>query len=146
MLPFLKHRERVIIISGNTVIKKKKCTLDGNTIIIEKGSRGKGNIGWKVPVRGQDWKYYRKLGFLKRKLEIKVDAKNFIPFGTELENVEVPTCTRKDIEEYSNANVIKKSGMSTQKIEVPILLYLLVGGVLILQIIQFMMSQGMIVR
>lgn len=144
MLPFRKHKEKVIIISGNTVIKKKNCSLEGNRVIIEKGSRGKGNIGWKPTVKPSNYKYYRKLGFLKRKLEIKVDALTFIDFGKE--PVNVPTCDRKTVEEYSNANVIKKSGMSTQKIEVPILLYLIVGAVLILQIFQFMMSQGMIIQ
>ena len=144
MLPFLKHKEKVIIISGNTVIKKKNCIIEGNKVIIEKGSRGKGNIGWKPEVKPSNFKYYRKLGFLKRKLEIKVDALEFIDFGVS--PVDIPTCDRKTVEEYSNANVIKKSGMSTQKIEVPILLYLMVGAVLILGIIQFMLSQGMIIR
>lgn len=137
-----KHKERVIIISGNTVIKKKKCVVEGNRVIIEKGQRGKGNIGWKPIFEHSNFKYYRKLGFLKRKLEIKVDALKFIDFGKE--SVDVPTCDRKTVEEYANANVIKKSGLSTQKIEVPLLFYLLVGAVLMLQIIQFMISQGMI--
>ena len=75
---------------------------------------------------------------LKRKLEIKVDAQAFIPFGSE--EVNVPSCTRKDIENYANANVINKSGMSTQKIEVPFILYLIIGAVLIMQIISFMFS------
>lgn len=144
MLPQRKHKERVIIISGNTVTQKKKCILEGNDVIIEKGKRGK-QIGWKVPVKSTDYKYYRNIfGMLKRKLEIKVDATQFIPFGSE--SVDVISCTRKDIERYADANVINKAGISTQKIEVPFILYLIIGAVLIMQILSFMMSQGMIIQ
>ena len=147
MLLSRKHKEKVIIISGNTVIKKKKCVLEGNTVIIEKGKKGAGNVGWKVNAKPEDYKYYRnRLGFLKRKLEIKVDAKKFIPFGTMTDKDKIPTCTRKDVMEYGNATILKRAGMSTQKIEVPLPFYLIVGAVFVMQIIIFMNSQGMFIQ
>ncbi|HKJ30799.1 MAG TPA: hypothetical protein VKA34_03180 [Balneolales bacterium] len=139
-----KHKEKVLIIAGNTVIKKKKCVVDGDRVIIEKPNRGRGNIGWTPSFKSTDFKYKRNIfGILKRHLEIKQDAKKFIPFGAA--TVDVPTCSRKDIEEYGNAKVISKSGMTQNELQVPIVLYLLIGGVLILQLLSFLMSQGMVV-
>lgn len=143
MLSLRKHKERVEIIAGNTRIKKKKCVVEGTKVVIEKPRRGKGNIGWTPQFKATDFLYYKKLGFLRRKLVIKQDAKNFIPFGAEPKDLEVPTCTRKDIEEYGNAQVINKAGKIAQTLQVPIFLYLIIGGILILEIIQFLTTQGM---
>lgn len=145
MFPFGSNKEKVHIISGNTVIKKKRCPTKEGKIIIEKPHKGRGNIGWVVSYTEKDFKYWRNiLGILQRRLEIKDGAQSFIPFGKEPKAIDVPSCTRSDVEHYGNAKVIEKSGITKPEMSAPIILYLLVGGVLVLELINFLMAQGMV--
>lgn len=137
---FLKPKERVEIIDGNTVVKKKRFPMDDGYVILDKGEKGRGKAGWKVQPLATDYLYYKKLGFLTRKLRIKNGSNEFIHYGQE--QAEVPSYSRKDIEKFATANVVKNSGVTTQKMTAPTILYLLSAGSLLMSVLIFLYLTG----
>ena len=139
------HKERVEIISGNTrKMTKKYKILDGNTIELKKASKGRGKMGKYAKFDpAKSYYYYTGKIFrgLKRKLYLVDGASKCVEFGKEI-NLNAPTT--QEIINLFDAKVFDKSGVVGHKIEVPLLLYLLIGGVLVLQIFMFMNAQGLV--
>lgn len=147
MLPFRKHKERVEIISGNTVKSRKKYHVENGYVIIQKGGKGRGKTAWNPQFTESCFKYKRNiLGILKRTLAVKEGSENCIDYGKENEDVKMYPITLLSLKHWYESKLLQHAGQSTQQIKVPLILYLIVGGVLILQVIDFMISQGMIIR
>lgn len=131
---------RVDIIGENGITSTKKHKIKGNKVILRKGRRGKGGIGWKpsftkdslLPYKTGLWPFK----FLRQKLMVKQDASECVNFYGK-EGVEVPEWSREELAKASTATVIKNAGVSTQKLLVPTFVYLLLGAILMFQLVMF---------
>lgn len=139
------QKENVEIIAGNTRKKLKKYKIiEGNKLEIKKGKKGRGKVGYSPSFNPQtSFLYYRsKFGFLKRKLVLTSGAVKCWEFKDQQILEELPT--REGIKSYFEAKLLTHAGQSVQKVQVPILLYLLVGGVLLLQVFMFLQFMGFV--
>lgn len=145
MLSLKGHKERVEILSGNTIKSRKKYKVENNTVVIEKAGKGRGHIGWTPKYSESSFIYKRNIfGILKRKLVVIEGSDRCIDFKTEDDEARTYPVTIQTIKQWYEAKLLEHAGQSTQNIKVPILLYLLIGGVLILEIFNFLVTQGMI--
>lgn len=137
----LRRAEKLLTeIIGPKGIKKKKCKIDGKKLIIKSG------IG-----RSQAWKptfnrncILKHKGFLRTTEKVMVfeDAPKCIEFVEK--KTKQPTFDKKTSEKLFEAEVLRKAGMVTTKMQVPIFVYLLLGALLILGVMQFLFSTGKI--
>ena len=142
-------KEIVEIIGENGIKKRKKYPVaeEGDKIIIEKASRGRGNAGWMPEFTKDSFLYYFSGVFpfkrLKRKLVVKYGADKCIDFyGKDAEKI--PFYDREASKKFFTANVIKSAGETTQKITIPLFVYLLLFLALILGIVNILVSSGRI--
>jgi len=113
----------VEIIGEQGIKERRKCKTDMHKVELSRG-RGRGKKTWKPPFGKENILYYH-VGFwplkrLKRKLMIREGASSFMDFSN---GEKLPPYTFNDMNEYANAKVIKNSGQTTQKIAVPLSLY-----------------------
>ena len=109
---------------------RKKCKIEENKVIIEKASKGRGKVGWQpsfdknclVPYFVGLWPFKR----MKFKLVVKEGMGRCIDFFSVKKSVEVPSLTRKEVEKLGQARILKTAGATTQKVNVPLALYVLV--------------------
>lgn len=131
-------KELVEIIGQNTIKKRKKFLVKGNQVIINKGARGRGQVGWKPKYNSDCYLYYNS-GFpffrLKRKLQVDEGAKS-------CRNQNNGSYEKYEVDELFSANVIKHAGETKQKIEFPIMAYLLLAGLFFLGALQILMISG----
>lgn len=137
------HKEKVEIISGNTRIKHKKYkVIDGCKLELKKANKGRGNVGVYAKFDNTCFYYYRSFfGGLKRKLFLVEGSSECVSFG---EGMELKLPTREDIKRMFESEVVQKAGRVNNKVEVPIILYLLIGAVFVLQLFMFLSSNGML--
>lgn len=138
------HKERVEIIHGNLKKKAKKYkVIEGNFLEIKKGGKGRGNISYRPSFNpSTSFIYYKgKLGGLKRKLMLVSGAKKCIEFT---KNVKVPSVDPETMSEYFKAHVVKSAGATTQKVDVPLILYILIGLGVFLSLLNFLASRGVV--
>lgn len=135
----------VEIIGENGVKSRKKYPIEENHVVIRKRTRGRGPPGYKVPLNKDCiLTYYVGVGIFKRtkrKLLLKENASEFVNFYSQ-ERVETPTVNMKSLRDYSQASVIKFLGATVQRIQVPTLLYVVIAGVIFLQVINLLVSSG----
>ena len=139
------HKERVEIIAGNTQKKIKKYKIiAGNKVLIQKGGKGRGKTEYAPSFDPQTSFLYkpRLFGGLKRKLVLTENALKCWEFKDQKIIENLPT--RDEIKKFFDAKLLDHAGKSVQKVQVPLMLYLIVGGVLVLQIFMFMQSQGLV--
>jgi len=140
-----KPKILVEIIGHNGIKSRKKYEIDGNSVVIRKAKRGKGNPAYKatfnkdciVPYRKGIWPFKR----LKQKLVLMEGANECIDFFS-FTKVNVPTFDRKTSEELFEANVLRKSGALTTKVQVPLSLYLFMGIIAVLAFVNILISTG----
>ena len=114
----------VDIIQHSGIRKRKKCRVEGDTVIIEKASRGRGNAGWKPTYSGACITYKKRfLRGLAPMLEVKEDATHCLPVMQQNPD-DVPSCTRKAVGKFFEANVIKAAGATATKLDVPLVLWM----------------------
>jgi len=109
---------------------RKKCKVEENKVIIEKASKGRGKVGWQpsfdknclVPYFVGLWPLKR----MKFKLVVKEGMEKCIDFFSKKKDVEVPSLTRKEVEKLGQARILKTAGATTQKVNVPLTLYVFV--------------------
>ena len=140
-----KNKECVEILSGNTIKSRKKYPVENNVVILEKPGKGRGKVGW-MPKYNESCFIYRHnlFGILKRKLTVIEGSTHCIDYISEDKEAATYPVTISILNEWYKANILKHAGQSTQSIKVPLALYLIVGAVLVLQVIQFLAMQGII--
>ena len=140
-----KPKILVEIIGPNGVKSRKKYPIEGNTVVIRKAKRGRGPAAYKptftkdcvVPYNKGIWPFRR----LKQKLMLMEDADACIDFYS-FTKVNVPTFDRKTSEELFEANVVRKAGATTTKVQVPLSLYLFMGIIAVLAFVNILISTG----
>lgn len=122
-------------------VKKKKCVLDGNRIIIHQGKGVRGDPSLKAEFdKDCILPYSVGRSFYKRwkqKLVWIEGHKRCINFMGKNVALSYP-----DVKGYFNAGVIKNSGSTIQTIKIPTILYVLFAGVLFLQVVNLLISTG----
>jgi hypothetical protein len=140
---FGKQKMRVDIKTEKGLIIKK-CEIEDNSVIIEKGSRGRGKASYKANYDSSCvldyWVGIRPFKRLKQKLMLMDGADSCISFKKD--DVNLPVFDRSTSNRHIVANVIKNAGATTQKLNVPLSLYLIVGAVAVIGIINLLLSSG----
>lgn len=136
---------RVDIIGSEGIKSSKKYPIVGNSVEIEKKTgkrpsyRPKFSKDCILPYFTGKW-IFKKINF---KLMLKEGANECINYYSG-DKVNVPTCDRKAIKDYFDAHVVKHAGATTQKIQIPMLLYVGFIAVIILQVIGILLQTGRI--
>jgi len=136
----------VEIIHKNLDSSKKKCKIIENKVQIQKGSKGRGKIGWTptftkdsiLEMKSKPLLYLKLRTLTQKKLMVLEGSEKCLDF-IENKDVELNGLTRQSLKELSDLEVIKRSGDVRVKHELPFVFWLLVAlgaGVLILQIMQ----------
>lgn len=141
----LKPKILVEIIGPNGIKSRKKYEIEGNTVVISKAKRGRGPPAYKpkftkdciVPYRKGIWPFK----MLKHKLILMEGANECITFF-DAYGVFVPTFDRSTSENLFQANVIKSAGTTATKVQVPLTLYLFLGIILALTLMNFLTVTG----
>ena len=140
-----RKKETVEIIYENTRkhIKKYKV-VNGNTIELEPAKKGRGNLGKYAHFSPTKSYYYysTKLGSLKRKLFLFDGASKCIEFNNKELDLNAPS--EPEVSNLFDAKVYEKSGQVGSKVEVPIILYLMLGAVLIINVFMLMQFMGLV--
>ena len=141
-----KNKELVEIIGENGIKKRKKYPVKENKVSIEPPKvRGRGHSGWMPEFSKGCFLYFRAgiFGKLKRKLMVMEGASKCIEFKGK-DDVVIPVYDRGASKRFFEAEVIKSAGASTQKVTVPIFVYLLLFMALMLGIVNILVSSGRI--
>lgn len=117
------------IIYNNGDSKVKKYQIEENKVVIRKAKRGAGNPAWS-PTFNKGCIIEKKTGHLfwkrKQKRLIVLDAASeCVDFSKE--PIDVPTWSRKDMERFSNAEALRRSGQVKIKHELPLVFWLLLA-------------------
>ena len=142
------EQEFVQIIVENDIRTGKKYPIKGNKVLIEKPkTKGRGHSGWMPEYTRDCFLYYVAGHFpfkkLKRKLMVVFGASKCIEFKGK-KGVEVPVYDRETAKKLFEAEVIQHAGASTQKVTVPIFVYLLLFICLMLGIVNILVGSGRI--
>ena len=138
-------KEIVEIIGENGIKKRKKYPIEQNKVVIDKQKTK--HTGWMPEFTKHSFLYYFSGVFpfkrLKRKLMVMEGADKCIEFRGK-DDVEVPVYNKEVVKKLFEAEVIKHAGATTQKVGVPIFVYLLLFLALILGIVNILVSSGRI--
>jgi len=123
---------------------RKKCAIEGNEIVLKKGSKGRGLATISAEFDNDCViNYY--VGFwpfkrLKQKV-LWIEGTNKCCKVTEKELQK----GRLVLEKFFGAGAIKNAGSTLSKVQVPALFYLIVGGVLIMQFVNLLVMSGRLI-
>ena len=138
-------KEIVEIIGENGIKKRKKYPIEQNKVVIDKQKTK--HAGWMPEFSKHSFLYYFSGVFpfkrLKRKLMVMEGANKCIEFRGK-EDVEVPVYNKEVVKKLFEAEVIKHAGATTQKIGIPIFVYLLLFLMLMLGIVNILVTSGRI--
>jgi len=141
-------KEIVEIIGEYGIKKRKKYPVKENKVLIEPPKvKARGHSGW-MPDFDKDCFLHYNVGIfpfkrLKRKLMVMDGASKCINFYGK-DAVEIPFYDRETARKLFNAEVIKHAGATTQKVTVPIFVYILLFMALMLGIVNILVSSGRI--
>ena len=129
-------------------LKTRKYPIEGNTIIIRAGKRGRGGAAYKakydknclLPYYTGFWPFKR----LKQKLMLIEGADECVSFHFMEDGVQVdkPTWNRDALERADEASVIKAAGATFQKLKIPVLLYIALFMVVGLEFLNLLVLSG----
>lgn len=122
-------------------MKARKCVVESDRIIIKKGKGVKGDpsITAKfekdciIPYRAGMWPFKT----WKQKLVWIEGHDRCVMFYGKKTDLGV-----NDIKGFFEAGAIKNAGSTLQKLQIPMALYLIIGAVLVLQVVQLLMARG----
>jgi len=138
-------KEIVEIIGENGIKKRKKYPIEQNKVVIDKQKTK--HAGWMPEFTKDSFLYYFSGVFpfkrLKRKLMIMEGADKCIEFRGK-DDVEVPVYNKEAVKKLFEVEVIKHAGATTQKVTVPLFVYLLMFLVLMLEIVNILFTTGRI--
>lgn len=131
------------IINENNVIRKKLKT-EGDKIVVEPPQKGRGKVGYFAAFTKDSILYYYK-GFgpfkwLARKLVLMDGASECVKFHDK--DAEIPRYDRAAVRRLFDAEVLQKAGTVNMKLIVPTVLYILIGGLMVLMIVMIMIQTG----
>lgn len=130
-----------IIGKNNQIIKKKQCEIEENTLIIEKGSKGRGKLPYKAEFTKKSIIYYKKYGFLlSQKVLLTEGSNKCIEFDTNETLLNYPT--RKTIQKLFETEVLNKAGMLGTKIQIPTYITIMLFMTIILVFLTFLVTTG----
>ena len=138
-------KEIVEIIGDSGIKKRKKYPIEQNKVVIDKQKTK--HAGWMPEFTKHSFLYYFSGVFpfkrLKRKLMVMEGADKCIEFRGK-DDVEVPVYNKEVVKKLFEVEVIKHAGATTQKVTVPIFVYLLLFLVLMLGIVNILFTSGRI--
>lgn len=126
----IKSRKKYPIENNMVVLRKKEKRLPAYKAKFSKDSIIFYNVGF--------WIFKR----LKQKLMIIEGASECVSFKNS--KVTVPVWDRKSSEDLFKANVIKSSGQTTQRVQIPAMLYVVLAGIIFLQVFTALIITGSI--
>jgi len=138
---------KVEIIGENGIKSRKAHAIEGNKVVIEKASKGRGKAGYKAKFDKNCLLHreYRPFPWLfKRhsvKLMLKEGASSCIDFFPK---VKIPSYDAEAAEKMMEGKVLKAASRVGQKIELPIFFWLLMIMLLGLVFLQILISTGRI--
>jgi hypothetical protein len=131
---WFKDRDKIVVrvkSPGAEKVYLKKPELDGKTIIMEK-AKGK-NTGWHFIYDQIEIVKSGPMGlFRSRSVSVIYGAEKSISLLYEGKDKDAPCWDRRTEQKLFEAEVIKAAGKTGQKLEVPLILYLLIFGNLII--------------
>lgn len=134
----------VDIIGENGVKSSKKYPIEENSVVIREAKRGRGPAAYK-PTFDKDCLIYYTVGFwkfkrLKVKLMLMESANSCVKFVGK--RVDRPIWGRVTSEKLFEANVIKSAGASTQKLQIPMMLYVFLFVITAISFMTFLVVTG----
>jgi len=133
---------KVEIISPTGSIQNKNCKVIGDKVIIQKETKRKAE---KSAQLDNDCVVTTGSIFKKRKAYLREDANKCIPVLRKIDKPEdVPVWDADTEEKLFDANVIKATGATTSKIQIPISVYLLLIVIVALSFITLLQVTGRI--
>lgn len=121
---------KVEIVYKNGESRIKKCKIVGNTVVIEPKKRGRGGSGWQptFDIGSIIERKGRKLIFKVREKRLMVmeSSDKCVSFDASQDKAKIPLWNRETEQKLFEANVIKAAGASTQKIKIPMAIYILI--------------------
>jgi hypothetical protein len=134
----------VEVLDNSGIKQKKKCVVEGTKVIVRKKS-GKGKNYKPAYKAGFDEScllYYRGMWpfrFLKRKLQLIDGHNHCIKFDYKKKTVDF---SRFDATQFFKGEVLDKSGNVKMKVEVPFVLYMILGIILVMNIVSILVFTG----
>lgn len=135
----------VEIIGENGIKSRKKYRIENNRVMIDPPKkRGRGHSGWMPEFNRNCILYYHAWFLFFRRLKCKLmvmeGASKCIEFKGK--DVEVPVYDMEASKKHITANVIKSAGETTQKITIPVFVYVLLGILFVLALLNLLVSSG----
>lgn len=135
----------VEIVGESGIIKRKKYPVEGDSVVIRKGAKGRGKTEYRatftknclLPYHVGIWPFKR----LKQKLILKNGASKCVDFYTT-EGAEIPLYDRPSAEKLFEANVIRAAGETTQKVTIPAMMWVFLIAILGLNVISLLIVSG----
>ena len=146
MFPKRTPKMLVEVMQGNRLKFRRKCVIDGDTVVIEKGHKGRGLKGW-TPVFDSDCIIHYRVWFLlfsfiREKVVVQYGADKCVNWN--IKPLKMPTYDFATANRLFKLSVLEKAGTLKNKLDVPIGLYLLIGGCLIISLLTFLVTSGKI--
>lgn len=146
MLSLFSPKIKVEIVYKNGESRIKKCKIVGNTVVIEAKKRGRGGSGWSptFDIGSIIERKTRKLIFkvTEKRLMVTEGSDKCVNFAPNQDKTKIPLWNRETEQKLFEANVIKAAGASTQKITIPIAIYILIVLTFAVSFINFLVSTG----
>lgn len=129
------------IVPANRVIKRRKLAIEGSSVIVSKGKRGRGGRPASKATFNEDsiiyyhqgkWPFKR----LKQKLMLREGSQECMTF----EKDKVKGLSDKDIEHLFDVSAITKAGATVTKLEVPMYFVILTFVGIILMVINLIFT------
>ncbi len=136
---FGKDKKLLVEILSQSESRKKKCVDKGDYVIIKQGKGVRGDPTIKA-YYDKDCLIPFKSGLfrsVKQKLIWKEGHKRCTRFYGK--NIDI---SKPDVSGFFNAGAIKNAGSTLQTIKAPTVLYLLLGFVLIMQVVNMLLMSG----
>lgn len=147
-IPKPKLDAEIVFPNGDSILIKKR-KIDQNTIVIESGSKGRGNEGWKPTFTKDSVVTVKRGRILKRsrkKVIVQLGADSCLDFygaGKDA-TAKVPTITPEGVEKLFEAKVLKTAGMSAVNVKVPWYVTAILVALFMLSVLDFAISRGLI--
>jgi len=134
-----KPKILVEIVHENNVILKKKCPIDGNTVIIEEPKKGI-KSGW-TPEFTKDSILIepKRFGRIKQKLIVRENAEKCLEFS---EGTDLPSWDKFALRRFVQAEVATRLGNVKIKHELPLIFWLLLGCTIINSLLTLALMKG----
>jgi len=133
-----KPKILVEIIHENNVITRKKCPINGNTVIINKGRAG--HFGWCPQFSKDSLLLEPRFFSFRQKLIVRENAEKCLEFKEK--ETELPYWDKYALRKFMEAEVASKLGNVKIKHELPLVFWLLIACSILNTVLLLMIARG----